>query len=321
MDGTPHPTSVSEDTWTVLALLSAPGTEKRHVALLEALRTFAPHPVTGIRWVKQDRLARAAGLHLDTLRRARRELADGGVIWYRPGVGRGRAGEYWIIPVAPEKVDPPPGKGGSLSPPFLTPGAGGRPARKKVGSTPRKRYEAKSADLRRSEPQGKSPQSTRTGGHPPDPPHGQGQDQDPGGNYQDPPRPPRGVTGSQPEPATAPAGFHRDHEVTPEQDRHGDDDGSDDGQARPGTGRHRDDRPAPGTDQPPAARSTRQPDDGSDLQAPGARADGQDDGVNAAFLARLDATRPRMAEQVRRNLAQDRSTVPPHNDHRPTEEP
>lgn len=120
----PQPASVTEDTWAVLALLARPQSRKPHIGLLEALRTFRPHPQTGIRSAPQDRLAKAAGVSVETLKRVRRDLAAWGVIWYKPGQGRGNNSEYWIIPVPPGREDPP--KGVTNADPFLVPGTAGK---------------------------------------------------------------------------------------------------------------------------------------------------------------------------------------------------
>jgi hypothetical protein len=144
-----RPTTATDDTWAVLAL--PPQAAMRHVRLLEALRTFKPDPVTGVRTVEQDRLAAAAGLHLDTLKAARAELVAWGVITYRAGRGRGNNSTYYIRPVPPVKADPPARKGGSPRPPFYTPGKGGSVPLEKGGHPADKRGVAKSSDLHKRE--------------------------------------------------------------------------------------------------------------------------------------------------------------------------
>jgi hypothetical protein len=150
MDEQTRPTTATDDSWAVLALPAEAA--MRHVRLLEALRTFRPHPETGTRSVEQDRLAAAAGLHLDTLRQARAELVKWGVIAYQAGRGRGSHSEYWIRPVPPEKVDAPkPLIRGSHRPPFYVPAKRGVAIPKKGGDPSLKRGVAKSSDQQQRE--------------------------------------------------------------------------------------------------------------------------------------------------------------------------
>lgn len=124
----PHAVGPTDDTWSMLAL--PPNAAPRHYRLLLALRTFPPHPVTGVRSMTWPRLVAATGLSDKTAKAARDELVEWGVIQYTPGLGSGHFSEYWIVPVAPVKVDAPPAKGGTQGSPFLVPG---RPLK---GSTP-----------------------------------------------------------------------------------------------------------------------------------------------------------------------------------------
>ena len=101
-------------------------------------------------------------MSLSTLKRARRDLAEWGVIWHKPGRGRGINTRYLIKPVPPGTEPAPDGK-----PPFRVPGTAGKgvsvcdpfSAAPEKGSRPpvkgvtgsRKRGQPESADLPKRE--------------------------------------------------------------------------------------------------------------------------------------------------------------------------